>query len=76
MLKQLHHLREPSMNLYNAMIQLKAMERDRETVLDLLAELLLARPTNGHIAKRLAHLLPESAGELKQALATYAASLP
>lgn len=75
-LERLHHLKEPSMNLYNAMIQLKVIEGELETVLDLMAELVLARPQNPFIVRKLASLLPESRSELKTALTAYASSLP
>ncbi len=72
LLDRLFNLREPSMNLYSAMIQLKAKQGDVETVLDLLAELLLARPGNATVAARLAANLPPALAELKSALAEYA----
>jgi HEAT repeat protein len=75
MLEKLHHLHEPSMNLYNAMIQLKVLEADRETVLELLAELVLARPLNVMVVRRLAGMLPESHSELRAALQVYLTSL-
>jgi hypothetical protein len=76
MLQKLHHLTEPSMNLYNAMIQLKVIENDEETVLDLMSELVLARPYNAMVIRKLAGMLPESFAELRQALEVFAASLP
>ncbi|MDD3147219.1 MAG: HEAT repeat domain-containing protein [Candidatus Riflebacteria bacterium] len=76
MMQKLHHLSEPSMNLYNAMIQLKVLENDSETVLDLMSELLLARPFNAMVVRKLAGMLPESFSELRSALEVYAASLP
>ena len=76
MMQKLHHLSEPSMNLYNAMIQLKVLENDSETVLDLMSELLLARPFNTMVVRKLAGMLPESFSELRSALEVYAASLP
>jgi len=76
MLQKLHHLAEPSMNLYNAMIQLKVLENDQETVLDLMSELLLARPFNAMVVRKLAAMLPESFSELRGSLEVYAASLP
>ncbi|HNV68568.1 MAG TPA: hypothetical protein PKO06_02640, partial [Candidatus Ozemobacteraceae bacterium] len=51
--EQLHALETPSLNLYNAMVQLKSRQGDRETVLELLGELFLARPTNGVIVRLL-----------------------
>jgi DNA-directed RNA polymerase subunit F len=63
------------MNLYNAMIQLKVLEADRETVLELLAELVLARPLNVMVVRRLAGMLPESHSELRAALQVYLTSL-
>ena len=72
---KLYHLVSPSMNLYNAMIQLKARQGDTATVLDLLTELFLARPTAAIIVRQLAGSLPDSAGELKPAALTFAASL-
>lgn len=76
LLERLHSLSSPSMNIYAAMIQLKALQGDTETVLELLTEILLARPANGVVAQKLANLLPESLGDLRQALLTYVQSLP
>jgi hypothetical protein len=64
------------MNLYNAMIQLKVLESENETVLDLMSELVLARPYNAVVVRKLSTMLPESFAELRQALSVYAASLP
>ncbi len=75
MMEKLLHLQEPSMNLYNAMIQLKVLENDPETVLDLMSELVLARPHNPLIIRKLATMLPESFAELRQALESFANSL-
>jgi tetratricopeptide (TPR) repeat protein len=75
LLEKLHQLSSPSMNLYSAMIQLKALEGDLPTLLDLLTELFLARPTNAAVLRRLASLLPAEAGELKTALTGYAETL-
>ena len=71
MIERLHHLSEPSMNLYNAMIQLKVIEGDKETVIDLLSELALSRPTNYFVIRKLSSVLPESMSELKAALQNY-----
>lgn len=76
MLEKLHHLNEPSMNLYNAMIQLKVIENDQETVVDLMAELVLARPCNAMVLRKLAGMLPESFAQLRHGLEVFAASLP
>lgn len=76
MMQKLHHLSEPSMNLYNAMIQLKVLENENETVLDLMSELVLARPYNAMVIRKLATMLPESFSDLRQSLSVYAASLP
>lgn len=76
MMQKLHHLSEPSMNLYNAMIQLKVIESDSETVLDLMSELVLARPFNAMVVRKLATMLPESFSELRNGLEVYASSLP
>ena len=76
MMQKLHVLGEPSMNLYNAMIQLKVLENDNETVVDLMSELFLARPYNAMVVRKLAGMLPESFSELRSALEVYAASLP
>lgn len=76
MMEKLHHLSEPSMNLYNAMIQLKVIENDSETVLDLMSELVLARPFNAMVVRKLAAMLPESFSELRSPLEVYASSLP
>jgi HEAT repeat protein len=75
MLEKLHHLRSPSMNLYNAMIQVKTRQGELDIVADLLAELVLARPTNGMIAQKLSTMLPDTAPELKAALLAYATRL-
>ena len=56
--------------------KLKVIEGEIETVLDLMAELVLARPQNPFIVRKLATLLPESCSELKSALIIYASSLP
>ena len=64
------------MNLYNAMIQLKAVEKDNATVLDLLSELLLSRPFNSLVVRKLASMLPESFSDLRRSLEVYASSLP
>ena len=74
-LEKLLHLDSPSMNLYNAMIQLKALQGEMDVVLDLLSELLLARPTNGIIAQKIVHLLPDGCDLLKEALNNYAQKL-
>lgn len=74
--KKLEALKEPSMNLYNVMIQIKIIEKDNQGALDLLTEVLLSRPFNGNIAKKLASMLPENCSELKVSLEAYAASLP
>jgi hypothetical protein len=71
MYERLHHLQTPSMNLYNAMIQLKVIEKDVETVLDLLTELALARPVNPMVIKRLHDVMPPNYSELKEALNIY-----
>jgi len=76
MLQKLHHLNEPSMNLYNAMIQLKVIENDQETVVDLMSELVLARPCNAMVLRKLAGMLPESFAQLRHGLEVFAASLP
>lgn len=76
LLETLHHLREPSMNLYNAMIQLKIIEGDLETVLELLAELVIARPLNQILLQRLGQLMPLTVGRLKKNILAYAVSIP
>jgi len=73
--EKLHHLSNPSMNLYNAMVQLKALEGEKDTVLELLMELLLARPTNAPVARKLGELVPESLGEIKSALLLFSDNL-
>lgn len=75
MLQRLNFLKEPSVNLYNAMIQLKVLEGDNETVMYLMTELILARPFNVELIKKLASLLPEEFAALKEALSNYANSL-
>ena len=74
--KKLDELKEPSMNLYSIMIQLKIIEEDNQSALDLLTEIMLSRPFNSMITRKLASMLPETCGELKASLETYAASLP
>ncbi|MFZ2956483.1 MAG: hypothetical protein WA705_06310 [Candidatus Ozemobacteraceae bacterium] len=73
--RKLHNLSTPSMNLYPFMIGVKAREGDRETVLELLTELLLARPINALVAKKIAEQLPPEAGPLREALIGWAAVL-
>jgi hypothetical protein len=75
MFEKLHQLQEPSMNLYNAMIQLKVIEHDKETVLDLLGELALARPTNYMVVRRLTEMLTDTHSELNASLAVFIATL-
>jgi hypothetical protein len=58
------------------MIQLKILEGDHDTVLDLLAELVLARPVNRLVVRRLADMLPESYSDLKASLQAYLETLP
>ncbi len=69
--EQLHALETPSLNLYNAMIQLKSRQGDRETVLELLGELFLARPTNPVILRTLLKSGDTLAGAVKAAFKTY-----
>ncbi len=75
MLQRLNFLNEPSMNLYNAMIQLKVVEDDPDTVMYLMTELILARPFNVNLINKLAAMLPEDYTSLKDALLVYAKSL-
>ena len=75
MLQRLNFLNEPSMNLYNAMIQLKVVEDDPDTVMYLMTELILARPFNVNLINKLAAMLPEDYSSLKDALLVYAKSI-
>ena len=75
MLQRLNFLNEPSMNLYNAMIQLKVTEDDPDTVMYLMTELILARPFNANLISKLAALMPEEYSPLKEALLVYAKSI-
>jgi tetratricopeptide (TPR) repeat protein len=74
MLERLHHLSEPSMNLYNAMIQIKVLEGDKETIIDLLSELAISRPNNIFVIRKLLSIIPESYSELAEALQVYSSS--
>lgn len=73
--ERLHHLTSPSMNLYNAMIQLKMIQGETEVVLDLLSELLLARPTNAMVVQKIATFFPEKFPLFRQALLAYSKKL-
>ncbi len=75
MLQRLNFLAEPSMNLYNAMIQLKVAEDDLETVMYLMTELILARPFNINLINKLATMLPDEYSDLKEALVAYSNSI-
>ena len=75
MLQRLNFLNEPSMNLYNAMIQLKVVEDDPDTVMYLMTELILARPFNANIINKLAAMMPDDYSTLKDALQVYVKSL-
>ena len=75
MLQRLNFLTEPSMNLYNAMIQLKVAEDDPDTVMYLMTELILARPFNINLISKLAAMMPDEYSDLKQALTAYANSI-
>lgn len=68
-------LSNPSMNLYNAMIQIKSLQGESETVMELMSELMFARPTNAMIGRKLAAILPERMSELASALRKYTVSL-
>lgn len=72
LLEKLLSLRRPSMNLYNAMIQLKMIQGERDTVLELLQELFLARPLNEAVVRKMAELLPDEKNALKSALIRFA----
>lgn len=75
-LEKLHSLKEPSLNIYAVMIQLKALQEDKETALELLWELFLARPLNTVLGYKLLGLLPESFSKLAHSLEIYLSSLP
>ena len=75
MLQRLNFLNEPSMNLYNAMIQLKVVEDDPDTVMYLMTELILARPFNANLINKLTEMMPEEYSALKEALLVYVKSL-
>lgn len=75
MLQRLNFLTEPSMNLYNAMIQLKVAEDDPDTVMYLMTELILARPFNINLIDKLAAMMPDKYSDLKQALIAYSKSI-
>ncbi|MBI3038789.1 HEAT repeat domain-containing protein [bacterium] len=75
--KRFDLLDSPSMNIYSMMIQLKTIQGEKETVLELLSELFLARPTNGSIARHLTALLPDLGNSciLKASLQIYCQKL-
>ncbi len=75
MLQRLNFLTEPSMNLYNAMIQLKVAEDDPDTVMYLMTELILARPFNINLINKLAAMMPDKYTDMKQALIAYSNSI-
>ncbi len=75
MLQRLNFLNEPSMNLYNAMIQLKVAEDDPDTVMYLMTEIILARPFNINLINKLSEILPEEYSILKDSLLVYAKSV-
>ena len=75
MLQRLNFLTEPSMNLYNAMIQLKVVEDDPDTVMYLMTELILARPFNTNLINKLAAMMSDEYSDMKQALLTYSNSI-
>lgn len=75
MLQRLNFFKEPSMNLYNVMIQLKVTEDDPDTVMYLITELILARPFNINLINKLIVMLPEEYYELKEALEKYSSSI-
>ncbi len=71
MLQRLNFLEEPSMNLYNAMIQLKVVEGDQETVMYLITELILARPFNTNLINKLIGIMPDKYATLRDAMGGY-----
>ena len=75
MLQRLNFLTEPSMNLYNAMIQLKVAEDDQDTVMYLMTELILARPFNTNLINKLAALMPDKFADMRKALTDYSNSI-
>ena len=75
MLQQINLLKEPSMNLYNVMIQLKIAENDPDTAVYLMTELFLSRPFNVNLIVKLAKMMPDNFSYLKKSLLSYAKSL-
>ena len=75
MLQRLNFLEEPSMNLYNVMIQLKVIECDNETVMYLMTELILSRPYNCGLINKLVSIMPDEFNTLRDALSLYAKSI-
>ena len=75
MLQRLNFLEEPSMNLYNAMIQLKVVEGDQETVMYLITELILARPFNTNLINKLIGIMPDKYATLRDAMGLYCKSI-
>lgn len=75
MLQRLNFLEEPSMNLYNAMIQLKVVEGDQETVMYLITELILARPFNTNLINKLIDIMPDKYATLRDAMGGYCKSI-
>ncbi len=72
---RLHRLRQPSLNLYSVMVQLKVAQGDDFTALTLLAELFFSRPDNRPVIDQLLQRLPPSATDLHQALTTFARAI-
>lgn len=75
MLQRLNFMEEPSMNLYNAMIQLKVVEGDQETVMYLMTELILARPFNTNLINKLIDIMPDKYATLRDAMGGYCKSI-
>ncbi len=75
LLKRLQFLMEPSMNLYNAMIKLKVMDKDNDTVMYLMTELILARPLNFPLIQKLIAVMPDTYASLRTALQKYVESV-
>lgn len=73
--QHLKFLKEPSMNLYNTMIQLKVLENDTDTVMYLMTELILSKPFNTNLINKLANIMPENYSKLKRALLNYSKSI-
>ena len=75
LIQRLNYQGEPSMNLYNAMIQLKVAENDNDTVMYLMTELILAKPFNLGLLKKLVKIMPDEFIELRVSIDSFIESL-